>query len=280
MNEEKFSKSNRKILAILALVFGLYTITIGSVLIQINLDSLINTVIPLSLIDPDLATGPMYSSIWVNAIRGIGVVASITLVIIVYPFWKGESWAWPIAISCISLPTIYSVLINLPYMVQVGFPPPALPNLLFGLITYWVFLLLKKGDIREKIPRITVLTLLGFVAGHINVLIMHGIKGLVDTGFGIEILDPMNSIYGFEVPLNFLAIIMCIVAIPLLADRKPAGWWLALIAGTTVAVANLPTHLIRMVTFDFLVAGILGLLLVIWLLIPSFRKNLIGNRTD
>ena len=73
---------------------------------------------------------------------------------------------------------------------------------------------------------------------------------------------------------------MCILAIPLLAERKPAGWWLALIAGTTVVVANFPTHFTRMVTVDFLVAGILGLILVILLLIPSFKKNLIENRTD
>jgi hypothetical protein len=55
------------------------------------------------------------------------------------------------------------------------------------------------------------------------------------------------------------------------------GWYLALIAGLAVALANFPTHIIRMQTSDFFVAGSLGLGLAVVTLIPTFRKALHGE---
>ncbi len=45
--------------------------------------------------------------------------------------------------------------------------------------------------------------------------------------------------------MSWMGAIMTFAAIPLLAARKPLGWWLALIAGLSVAAAGLPTHFIR-----------------------------------
>ena len=78
--------------------------------------------------------------------------------------------------------------------------------------------------------------------------------------------------------MNFIAFVMCIMAIPLLTSRKQSGWWLGLIAGVTVIIANYPTHFIRMQTSDFLVAGTLGVLLTISLLIPAFKASLLGKQ--
>jgi hypothetical protein len=71
--------------------------------------------------------------------------------------------------------------------------------------------------------------------------------------------------------------VFCIVAIPLLASKnnKMAGWMLAVIAGIAVTLANYPTHIIRMQTSDFFVAGTLGLGLTVFSLIPAFRKALL-----
>jgi hypothetical protein len=85
----------------------------------------------------------------------------------------------------------------------------------------------------------------------------HGVKGLIARPNKPMFTDPMITIYGFDAPLNFIAFTFCIVAIPLLATRKPAGWWLALVAGGSVIIANYPTHIIRMQTSDFFVAGTL-----------------------
>jgi len=207
MNERYVEKDSKTgiIMAIVAIIFGIFTIFIAPFIIQINLNTLLSAIISLIPTDPHLQTAPIFVSIWVNILRGVSVVSGITLIVIALPLKKGEKWAWPAAISCISLPTMYSVLIALPYIVHVGFPPPAGIVLILGLLTFWIMIILKSGSILEKISRLIVLTLLGVTGGQINVLVMHGIKGLVDTGFNLtdeSILDPKNFIYGFEVPLN------------------------------------------------------------------------------
>jgi len=279
MNEVRISKTARKIMAIISLVYGFFVAIIGPILIEMTLQFLLGTIVPLIPSDPHLAMAPGFISTWFFALRSIDVVAGITLVLIAYYLWKGESWAWPVALSAISLPTIFGVLTTLPYIVHVGTPPPAMIILIFGLVTYLIVLLLKRCDKIEKLARAIVFTLLGVIAGQINVLIMHGIKGLYDNPDVPLLIDPKIAIYGFEAPLNLIALIMCILAIPLLANRrakmKTIGWFLGLIAGISVIIANLPTHIIRMVTQDFLLAGILGIVLTISLLIPAFRSRLI-----
>ncbi|MFW9906779.1 MAG: hypothetical protein ACFFFH_20905, partial [Candidatus Thorarchaeota archaeon] len=251
-------------------------------IIQFNLNAMIETIIPLIPSDPHLETAPFFISIFANILRAIGVVAGITLVIIAYPLWNGESWPYPIAISCISLPTIFSVIVTLPYVVHVGFPPPSGIILVVGLVTFWVLLWLKNGDQLEKIARIVVLTLMGVTAGQINVLVMHGAKAIFDTEFNLtdpSIIDLKEAIFGLGSPMNFIALTMLILAIPLLIAGKKSGWYLGLIAGVTVVFINIPTQIIRWQVsgdFSFITAGIFGLLLVISLLIPTFKEKLIG----
>lgn len=281
--EEEFFESTRMIVAVLAVVFGLFTAIIGTLITQFNLNAMIETIIPLIPSDPHLETAPFFISIFVNILRAISVVAGITLVIIAYPLWKGESWPYPIAVSCISLPTIFSVIVTLPYVVHVGFPPPSAIILIIGLVTIWVFLWLKKGDQLEKITRLVVFTLMGVTAGQINVLVMHGAKAIFETEFNItdpSIIDPKNAIFGLGSPMNFIAFIMLLIAIPLLIARKKSGWYLGLIAGATVVFINIPTQIIRWQVsgdFSFIAAGVFGLLLVISLLLPVFKEKLIGT---
>jgi hypothetical protein len=114
-------------------------------------------------------------------------------------------------------------------------------------------------------------------AGHINVLVMHSLKNIIVRPDAPYFSDIMYTVYTYEGPINFIAFVFCIVAIPLLAsdNKKFVGWMLALIAGISVALANYPTHIIRMQTSDFFVAGTLGLGLAVFSLIPAFRKALL-----
>jgi hypothetical protein len=106
---------------------------------------------------------------------------------------------------------------------------------------------------------------------------LHSLKNLIVRTDAPYFKDIMTTVYGYEGPINFIAMVFCIVAIPLLAskNKKFAGWMLAVIAGIAVALANYPTHFIRMQTSDFFVAGTLGLSLAIFSLIPAFRKALL-----
>jgi uncharacterized membrane protein len=277
MKDDNFTPAARKTMAILAVVVGLFVIFVGPFLIQATLDVLMEKIASLIPTQPQFILTGVLLPIAFITLRGIEVVAGITLALIAYPLWKGDKWAWPVALLCLSLPTMFGVITTLPYIVQFGKPSSAGIILLVGLVVYWTFLLLKKGDRSTKIARFFTFTMLGLVPGHLLVLVNHGIKGLLDRPDKPMFTDPMITIYGFEAPLNSIALVMCIIAIPLLASRsyKLVGWWLGLIAGVTVIIANYPTHFVRMQTSDFFVAGTLGLLLVISLLIPAFKERLL-----
>ena len=279
MEDQDFTPAARKTMAILAVIVGLFITFISPFLIQSSLDAIMEKVASLIPTNPEFTLTGVLLPIAFITLRGIGIVAGIALMLIAYPLWKGEEWAYPVALSCLSLPTMFGVITTLPYIVQFGKPSSAGLVLLIGLITFWTFLLLKKGDRTTKIARFFTFTMLGLVPGHLIVMVNHGLKGLIDRPDKPMFTDPMITIYGFEAPLNFIALSMCIIAIPLLASRshKLTGWWLALIAGVTAIIANYPTHVIRMQTSDFFVAGTLGVLLVISLLIPVLKERLLST---
>lgn len=277
MTNSSFTPKARLTMAIIVVVYGAFVALAGPFLIQATLDALMEKVASLIPTQPEFTLTGVLLPIMFIVMRGIEVVAGITLILLARPLYRDESWAWPLALSCISLPTIFGIFTSLPFLVQFGKPAPAALILILGLISFWTVLLLKKGGRLEKLARFLTFTMLGIVPAHIIVLVNHGVKGLIDRPDKPMFTDPMITIYGFEAPLNFIAFTMCVIAIPLLAARNPKGWWLGLIAGITVIYANYPTHFIRMQTSDFIVAGTLGLLLTIFLLIPAFKKSLLSG---
>ena len=279
MKENEYNPKARLLLTILLIAFGLFIIIGAPFLIQGSLDAILARVVPKIPKDPSFGMTAILLPIFFFIMRGIDFVAGVTLLVIAYPFYKGKKWTGPVALSALSLPTMFSVLTSLPHIVQYGRPPAAGLLLVFGLIVVWLMILLKSGNKIEKWARFLTFTLLGMTAGHINVLVLHSLKNLIVREDKPLFTDIMTTVYGYEGPINFVAIVFCIVAIPLLASehKKLAGWLLALIAGISVVLANYPTHFIRMQTSDFFVAGTLGLGLTIVTLIPAFRKALLGE---
>jgi hypothetical protein len=279
MNDNDFSQKTRLILAILLTAYGLFVIVGAPFLIQGSLDAILARVVPKIPDEPSFAMTAVLLPVFFFIMRGIDFVAGVTLVVIAYPFYRGEKYTWPVALSALSLPTLFGVLTSLPHVVQYGRPPAAGLLLVFGLVIFWLVLLLKVSSKVEKWARFLTFTLLGVTAGHINVLVLHSLKNLIVREDKPLFLDLKTTVYGYEGPINFIAFVFCIVAIPLLASqhKKLAGWSLALIAGISVTLANYPTHFIRLETSDFFVAGSLGLGLVIVTLIPAFRKALLGE---
>lgn len=279
MESSDFSPRARLYLAILIAVFGLFVVIAAPFLIQGSLDAILARVVPQIAKEPSMAMTAKLLPIFFFMMRAIDIVAGITLLVTAWFFYQGERWAWPVALSASSLPTLFGVLTSLPHIVQYGRPPAAGIILLFGLVTYWLVLMLRKGSKIQKWARFLVFTLLGVTAGHINVLVLHSLKNLIVREDAPYFKDIMTTIYGYEGPINFIAFVFCIVAIPLLAskEKKMAGWMLAVIAGIAVALANFPTHFIRMQTSDFFVGGSLGLGLAVFCLIPAFRRALLED---
>jgi len=279
MNEQEFSQKNRQILTILIVIFGLFVVFVAPFLIQGSLDAVIARVAPKISEENDFHLTVIFLPTWFFIMRAITFVAGVTLVVIALPFYRGEKWTWPVTLSAVSLPTMFGVLFSLPHLVQYGRPPAAGFILLFGLVVFLLVLLLREGSKTEKWARFFTFTMLGVTAGHINVLVMHAIKNIIVRPDYPYFSDPMYTVYTYEGPISFVAVIFCIVAIPLLATEKHkmTGWYMALIAGIVVTLVNYPTHFIRMQTSDYFVAGSLGLGLTIVTLIPAFRKALLGE---
>ena len=276
MESQDFDTKSRLYLTILMATFGLFMIVAAPFLIQGSLDAILTRVVPKIPTDPALEMTAVVLPTFFILMRGVDFVAGVVLMVTAYFFYIGEKWAWPVALVASGIPTIFGVLHNLPHVVQYSRPPAAILILIFGLITYLTILLVKPGTKVQKRARFFVFTLLGVTAGHINVLVMHSLKCIITRPEAPYFSDIMNTVYTFEGPINFVAFIFCVLAIPMLASKnmKQAGWLLALIAGLSVTLANFPTHFIRMQTSDFFVAGSLGLGLTICCLIPSFRKAL------
>ena len=180
---------------------------------------------------------------------------------------------------CIALPIILNVILAIPHLAQGLGMAPNMLIIIVGLVCYWTFVLLKKGTPIEKASRFAVFTLLGALAGQINILVLHGTKSTfsqLDVDL-MGLFDPRIHIYSIEAPINLFAMIMLCLAIYQLASRNPKGYYVALVAGVSVFFVNIIAQIVRMETFDFLGAALFAAILVVLLLIPVVKESLIDT---
>lgn len=276
MAETQFSVGGRKAMGILAIVVGLFLVIAAPLMIQRMLNETLAFVSSHAGEEPGFKIAVILLPIFMFIFRAIVVISGIGLIVFSPAMWRGEAWAWPVALTFSGLPTITSVLFVLPYLAELGRPPITVALLFIGLATFWTFVLLKPGTPLEKLARFVTLSLLGMLPGHASILVVHGLKALLTNPDKPLYPDPKIAIFGFEGPINFFVMVLCALALYLVAAGKKSGWYLGLIAGIAAVVADYPTHFIRLETSDFLVGGTLGLLLAVSLLIPAFKERLVG----
>ncbi|MDD5466937.1 MAG: hypothetical protein PHS96_03950 [Anaerolineales bacterium] len=276
MAETQFSVGGRKAMGILAIVVGLFLVIAAPLMIQRMLNETLAFVSSHAGEEPGFKIAVILLPIFMFIFRAIVVISGIGLIVFSPAMWRGETWAWPVALTFSGLPTITSVLFVLPYLAELGRPPITVALLFIGLATFWTFVLLKPGTPLEKLARFVTLSLLGMLPGHASILVVHGLKALMTNPDKPLYPDPKIAIFGFEGPINFFVMVLCALALYLVAAGKKSGWYLGLIAGIAAVVADYPTHFIRLETSDFLVGGTLGLLLAVSLLIPAFKERLVG----
>ena len=278
MYEEEFSDKSRKIMAIIALAYGVFHITLAPIIFQATWRNLMEKIVSLIPADPAMETAPFFQTVWFSTARSISIVAGITLIVVAYSLWKKEPWAYPLSLLCIALPIILNIVLAIPHLAQGLGMAPNMIIVIVGLVCYWTFVLLKKGTTIEKVSRFAVFTLLGAIAGQINILVLHGTKSAF-TQLDVDLMglfDPKIHIYTIEAPVNLFAMIMFCLSIYLLASRNQKGYFLALVAGGSVFFVNIVAQIIRMETFDFLGAALFASILVILLLIPVVKESLLG----
>ncbi len=274
------SQNTRLLMAVVLVAAGIFMLAVAPFLVQSTLDPMLDGLVKKAAQDPSFASGPVLMANFYSLWRALIFVAGVAVIVIAYPLWQGEEWTWPAALACMAIPSIGGMYMMLPFVTFVKETmPPSMIIILVGLAGYWSVLLLKKSEKGHRATNLLVFTLLGVITTESFVLGFGALRQLMARPESPLFINAKIAILTIGGPVNWIAAIMTFAAIPLLAARKPLGWWLALIAGLSGAAASLPTHFVRQATADYLIGAIMGIALVATLLVPTVKQRLLGVKT-
>ncbi len=266
-------RGNRIAMSLLLVAAGIFMIAVVPSLVQSTLDPMLQGLMRKAAQDPNYASGPGLMTTFYTLWRALIVCAGIVAIVIAHPLAHEEEWTWPVALTCLAVPAVGGMYMMLPYVsfVKGHFPPP-MPIILTGVIGYWILLLLKKSE--HKGIDFLVFTLLGVASAGSFVLGFGAMRQLMARpGKPLFINEKMVSL-SVGGPLNWISAILVFAAIPLLAQRKAAGWWIALIGALCAVVGSVPTYFITSSAY-YLIGIACGTLLAATLLVPSVKHALI-----
>lgn len=276
------------IMAIIAILMGLYLIFVAPGFFDTTMDQLI---LKQSKQATNLTAGPL-SRLYIGSIySGIEMLAGLALIGISFAFYKKSEWAWPVSMFLLSIPAMANGYIGLGWLENLKKFPPAYITFFLSLIAFWAMLFLKKNEGKTKNAIFWVFTLLGMLGAQGFMLFPHAIRVILKNPAS-ALLDPAAAVLRRSGPLMLIVFILSAFAILKLAQRKECGWWLALFAGLTMAMGAFPVHYARPLTASLVpsetlapsiftsaywMAGAQGLILVILLLLPYFKERLIDK---
>jgi hypothetical protein len=256
---------------------GIFLILASPLIVQTSLERVINALVEVSKEQPKYASGITLFNLFFPLWRALGFVAGVTLLVAAYPMYRGEEWTVPAALLATSIPAISGMFMFLPYISWVGgFPLPMVISWV-GLLGYWGVLLLPKSTWPEKGVKFLVFTFLGMVVTH-SFTLGIGSQRMLATRPAQPLFNGVEwwilTIVG---EVDWIATLMLMAAIPLLALKKRGGWWLAIIAAFSVLLIDAPTQLVRTKTLDYLYGSLLAAGMLLFLLLPSFKRRLLGE---
>jgi hypothetical protein len=279
------NSTNRTITLIILILVGLILLFMASGMVDATQDKLLNKMTKGATIEmgavPSLR---MYvSSTW----RGVEVVAGIILLVSALALTQKKKWVFPVALTSLAALPIGSFYISLAYMVKTRAFAPAFTLFIVGLLAFWALIFLfKKG--KEAWTLFVPLTLLGMIGTQAFAFAEHGLRGLYTAGKTASITDPAVAILRYSGPIMGIVVILLFAAIYLLAAGKESGWWIALVAGLSMAWGAIPVHLARpkasmtlpgatpsIFNSTYLLGGVLGIILVIVLFLPYIKNQFV-----
>lgn len=252
---------------------GFFMLLVAPILVQLSLEPLL---IELLAAPPQYSSGIDLFSLFYPLWRAIGYVAGIILIAIVPSIYKGKEWTMKVELTAYAVPAVSGMFMFLPYISFVGGFPIPLIICFIGLIGFWsVFLFHKFESLLEKIVNILTYTIIGMMITH-AFIIGVGAQRMLLTRVAAPLFDGLEWwILTLSGEVNWIAVLMLFASIPLMAERKKNGWWLALVAALTIVSINIPTQIIRTKTLDYLLGALLSTALLVILLI--FKNRLINE---
>lgn len=276
MNETP--QKNRTIMSIIAIAVGLLMVGVIPFVVQTALERVLtNLIIHIEAGNPTFSSGIPLFDLFYPVWRAVIFVAGAALIVISQEIKKGEEWTLPLAVALFALPAIGGMFMFLPYVSFVdGFPIPMIISAI-GLTGYWSFIFLRKAEKIQKWARFGALTLLGMLTTHAFVIGI-GAQRTMATRPGFPMYKDFTWwIFNWAGEVNWVAAILLFMSIPLLAVGKRKGWWLAVIGTIAILMIDVPTQFIRTKTMDYLYGSVLAIGVLIFTMLPYFKKHLVKD---
>lgn len=273
---QETSQKNRNIMSVLAIIIGLLMVTIIPFIIQTSLERvLVGLIAHVEAGNPTFSSGVPLFDFFYPVWRAVIFVAGAALIIVSQEIKKGEEWTYPLAVSLFALPAIGGMFMFLPYVSWVeGFPLPMIISLI-GLTGFWSFIFLRQAEKMQKWARFGALTFIGMLSTH-AFTIGIGAQRTMATRPGYPMYKDFTWwLFNWVGEVNWVAVILLIMSIPLLAVGKRRGWWLAVIGTIAILMIDLPTQFIRTKTLDYLYGSLLAIGVLIFTMVPFFKQYLL-----
>ncbi len=269
-------QKNRTIMSIIAIVIGLLMVGVIPFIVQTALERVLtNLTIHIEAGNPTFSSGLKLFDLFYPVWRAIIFVAGAALIVVSQEIRKGEEWTYPLAMALFALPAIGGMFMFLPYISFVdGFPIPMIIAAI-GLTGYWSFIFLRKAEKAQKWTRFAVLTFIGMLATHAFVIGIGAQRTLMTRPGHPMYPDFTWWLFLWAGEVNWVAVILLFMSIPLLAVGRRKGWWLAVIGTVAILMIDVPTQFFRTKTFDYLYGSILAIGVLLFTTLPYFKKYLI-----
>jgi len=275
------SQNKRTIMAVIAVIIGLIMAYVIPSMVQFSLKRvLIYLSAHIEEGFPAFSSGLKLFDFFFSVWRAFIFSAGAALIVIAWEVKKGSEWTYPLALTLFAIPSIGGFFMFLPYVSWVpGFPLPMIISFI-GLAGYWAFILLRDADKMEKWSQFFALTFIGMMITH-AFTIGVGAQRTMATRPGWPMYpDYTWWVFRWAGEVNWVAALLLFISIPLLAMKKKAGWWLAVIPAITILMINVPTQFIRTKTLDYLYGSLLALGVLFFTMIPYFKKHLLADESE
>ena len=282
----KEKKMNWKIMAALILVVGLFVVFVSPGLFDSTMSQLI---MKQSKQATNLTAGHL-SRLYVGSLySGIEMLVGLALVAVSAAVYTEKKWSWPVAMVLLSIPAMVNGYIGLGWLENLKQFPPAYITFFLSLAAFWALIFL--SDRKAKGLMFAVYTLLGMLGAQGFMLFPHALRVILKNPAD-SLLNPANAVLLRTGPMMLLVVILAGLAIYNLSQRKVAGWYMALLTGAVMAFGAFPAHYARplvaslvpkgtlaasVFTSTYWMAGLQGIILVVLLLIPSFKALLVDE---
>lgn len=269
------TSTGRLVMSIISFVTGILLLTLVPILGSQAFVRVLNA--SLANVAKTGEAAPKVVSFFFPTWLGLCVVAGAILLLLARPICQGETWARPLALGLLAIPSITGAYIFGPIAF---FAKPAITSAVFimfcGLVPYFIILLYERSSAKEKFVNAVVFLLLGILAAASFTNGHSSLRMLYDRPdpylYNTEYLA-----YAIGIPAIWTGVVLVVAGIPLLAARRKSGWLFSLM-GTSAILFSTAIFLFGSPNFFFVAGLALSIITLGLLLTPRLTKYLIDAK--